>query len=165
MILDSVNSALPSCEVISSEELLGYIDELVNDIDAEGLPEEEVCIDSLDVEALYPILEVETCARICKERVERSKIKFEGIGSTWAGVYIALNCSRAEIVKDGLRELVPVRTAKGGKPPTVLNWDTEEKKEGRWAWRRDKPPEMFNSDEKLKLIAKVTEIIIKATFS
>ena len=58
---------------------------------------------------------------------------------------MALKCSREEVCRDGLNNLVP-RKEKGGRKPIVLNWETEEKQEGRWEWRRDKPPGRFSNE-------------------
>ena len=52
MILDSANAALPTCGVISSEELLGYVDELGNKLDDDNITEDDIFVGSLDVEAL-----------------------------------------------------------------------------------------------------------------
>ena len=61
-------------EVISSEEMLSKVDDL-NKILDKGVPEEGLCIGSLDVKALYPSLDVTTCARICHDRIIKSPIK------------------------------------------------------------------------------------------
>ena len=50
---------------LSSEELLHHIDNLVCDLEDDEFPEDGICIGSLDVEAFYPSLDIEDCAKLC----------------------------------------------------------------------------------------------------
>ena len=69
-ILDAVTAAEPTDEVISEEELLTFVDELNQRVQEEGLPEQRLCVGSLDVKALYPSLDINRCAQIIKERIQ-----------------------------------------------------------------------------------------------
>ena len=67
----------------------------------------------------------------------------------------------------GLRGLVPNRRVspnyKGGRAPSVLTIDVDEKGErNRWSWPRD--PGTFSKIEAKQLMAKVLEVMIGACF-
>ena len=61
-ILEALSQSIESDEVISSEELLSYVDKLNRLLEETGAPEEGLCVGSLDVEALYPSLVIKHCA-------------------------------------------------------------------------------------------------------
>ena len=60
-------------EVISSEEMLSHIDYPVEEI-PEGL-----CVGSLDVQSLYPSLDVPQCAETVKTKIMDCPLTFEGV--------------------------------------------------------------------------------------
>ena len=160
-ILDAVAAAEPTDEVISGEELLAYVDEVNQRLQEEGLPEQGLCVGSLDVKALYPSLDINRCAQIIKERIQGTLMEFDGIDYTWASKYIALNMSRIEVIREDLQTLVPKKIAKTGSKPTVLTVDMDESKE-RWKFYKD--PGKFNKEEKKRVMGKVCEILVKVTF-
>ena len=80
-------------------------------------------------------------------------------------MYVALNCTRNELGQEGLAGIIPFRVAKCGMPPTVLSWETEENVEGRWSWDADHTPEKEVDNDKKKIPAKVTEVLVKATLN
>ena len=51
-ILDAMAASVETSEVISSEEMLALVDELNSLLEEEGVPEEGLCVGSLDVKAL-----------------------------------------------------------------------------------------------------------------
>ena len=88
-------------ETISSEELLSYVNDLIEELEQKGVPEEDLWVGSLDAEALYPSSDIKDCARICRERVRESPIQFEGVDPRWAAMYIALNWEQHDITRAG----------------------------------------------------------------
>ena len=69
---------------------------------------------SLDVEALYPGLEVEEVSKICADMVTESGLKFEGFDLVWACKYVALTWERERIAKEKIGGLIPKRIATQG---------------------------------------------------
>ena len=112
-------------EVISSEELISYVDDLNNLLKEEGTPEEGLCIGSLDVKALYPSLVIKMCSKIAHDRLLRSKLRFDGGDIKWACIYLALNLMTYEVVRAGLQMYVPSKANKGGKDPSVLTTNAD----------------------------------------
>ena len=89
---------MSSDEVISSEEMLAYVDELNEVLADVGAPEDGICIGSLDVKALYPSLVISACAKICKEKFLESPAKFEDTDMKWASIYLALNMKGYQVI-------------------------------------------------------------------
>ena len=98
-ILDAVSQSLESDEVISSEELLAFVDEVNELLGEKGLPEEGLCVGSLDVKALYPSLVIKECAKLCREVFLESPVELEDIDPRWAAIYVALNLKPHEIIR------------------------------------------------------------------
>ena len=70
----------------------------------------------------------------------QSEMEFEGVDMRWATVYCALNMTQAEINREELNLVIPVKRARQGKRPTILTVYDEEKG-FRWKWVRD--PEKY----------------------
>ena len=113
--------------MISGEELRSLLDDIANDLEHKQRGEHGLCIGSLDVKALYPSLAIEKCARICADRVMKSPIVFEDVDYHWASIYLALNMTREQVIREDLGMLVPRRRSNQGKDPTVLTIETDEK--------------------------------------
>ena len=122
----------------------------------EGMPEEGLCLGSLDVKALYPSLLIQEAAKICGEEVSKSDVCFEEVDWTWASVYCALNMTEREVRKERLWDVVPDRK-KGarGACPAILTYYTDEQKT-RWISRTN--PKHYNAAEKRRLIGKVLQM-------
>ena len=124
-------------EAISTEEKMSHVDDICEKLRAEGMPEEGLCLGSLDVTALYPSLVIAEAARMCGEEVTASVVVFEEVDWTWEAVYLALNMTQKETKKKRLSKILPKRK-KGmrGSRPTVLTVETDKVKD-RWEWTRD----------------------------
>ena len=159
-VLEATCRCLETDEVISSEEMLSFIDDLNEVLRREGAPDMGLCVGSLDVKALYPSLAIDACAKIAHDRILKSGIEFRDISTKWATIYLALNMKTHEIVRADLQHLIPTRRAKSGKPPTVLTIEVDQKNRkrneeqrekgqeetpGRWKWFSD--PEKATLDE------------------
>ena len=160
-ILEAVSSSLGGDEVISGEELRSMLDDVALEIRDSERGQHGLCVGSVDVNALYPSLEIKQCAKICAERVRRSPLKFEDIDYHWATVYLALNMSREEVIREDMGMLVPIRRATQGKDPTVLSVETDEKID-RWKWAL--PVDCFNEEDKKRIMARLVQVMVEATF-
>ena len=96
-------------EVISTEEMLAKVDAVNAKWEEEGkqYQEDDITVLSLDEEALYPSLDTSKVAKLCGRVVEGSELKVEGMDQKWTGVYIALTCTKAEISRSNLNNIVP----------------------------------------------------------
>ena len=120
---------------------------------------ENIIVGSADVKALYPSLDVESCAAVVSEMFENSDVKVEGIDSEEVGLYLALNLSEGELKNKNISQFCPKRKSKNGAPPTItgcaLSKD-KEKKMKPWL-NREKTP---NEDETKKLLAEALRVVI-----
>ena len=88
-------------------------------------------VGSLDVEALYPSINVKRAGEICRDKVNESKLKMEGIDYRWGLVYIALTATPAEKVDLGLQGILP-RKLRKRKAPTIKTVEEDDKRERWW---------------------------------
>ena len=107
-------------------------------------------------------MEIKKCAQICTDRVMKSPLKFEDMDYHWATVYLALNMSRDQIIREDMGMLVPRRRANQGKDPTVLTLETDEKID-RWEWAI--PVDSFNAHDKKRIMARTVQVMTETTFS
>ena len=149
-------------EVISTEEMLAKIDKVNKEMeDLEEQPEEEdICVFSLDAEALYPSLDTRQCSRLCGKLVQESKLEVSGIDYKWASMYIALTCTQAEINQCSLEDVVPVRRYRTGARPQVEN--VSDSSPGSWRWYRD--PSHYSREDRRRLLGKLVEVAVRTTF-
>ena len=70
--------------------MLSKIDKAVEEIKQQKIEKDDLFVGSLDVEALYPSLEIEEVSKICADMVIESGLKFEGFDLVWACKYVAL---------------------------------------------------------------------------
>ena len=87
----------------STEESLYYVAEANKRLKEENNQTEEtgVNVGSMDMEALYPCIEVEKSARIVGELVENTKVQIENVDYNLAVRFIASNSSQSQIEKWG----------------------------------------------------------------
>ena len=85
-ILEVTCKACESEEVISSEELLSFVNELNKRLRQEGVPEMGFCVGSLEVKALYPSLLIEACAKIAHNKIIISPVSIPDMDTKWAAI-------------------------------------------------------------------------------
>ena len=119
-------------------------------------------VGSLDVTASYPSIDTNKAANICKDKVLKSDLKFEGIDFRWSLVYLALTCSNKDKVDNRLQDVMPRKINKQGNKATILTASTDEKRE-RW-WYPVTPGKLSETQKK-KVMASVIEQMEKITFS
>ena len=83
---------------------------------------------STDVKALYPSLKVKEVTKIIGKMVEKAqteeKIVFQGVDFHEVGKYIAIACTKEEIVSNSLGDAIPKRTASNrGPTPGPAYWE------------------------------------------
>ena len=113
-MVDPAKELIDDIETISSEELAGLMDKLVEEQLLEGRDNSDLMALSLDANALYPSLDIEKTSRIVAKRVVNSGLKFEVVNCTWTAKYVALNLNKTEIIRRGLYKIIQRKSATGG---------------------------------------------------
>ena len=91
----------------------------------------------------------------------KSGLEFSGIDMKWATVYVALSSEQEDINRWRMCDLIPRRRhTQGGRPKigACKVKDAEEK----WIWM--KQPDSYTKEERLKVIAKMIQIMVQTTF-
>ena len=131
-------------------------DEKGNQVDME----EELVLIGNDVTALYPSLTMTNTARIVRNQILKSKVKFEGFDMDKGRAYLAMNQDKIEEIEK-IRKLLPRKKAKTGVTPTMSSisktWNP------RTQWHYD--VESLDDEEERMIIATVTEVALKVLFS
>ena len=118
-IMDAHVAKTSTAEAISTDEMLCEIDEVVEALKHIEVPDEGICVSSLDVEALNPSLDIQICSKIVAQEIANGSLRFEGIDWVCATIYVALNMSQNQIRREGLEDVIPSRLRQQGKRPTV----------------------------------------------
>ena len=100
--------------------------------------------------------------KICKQRVEKSEMKWEGVDYRWALVYLALTCTNKDKVDNKLQGIIPRRKSNKNDPPTVLTSHTDEIVE---RWWYPTPPEKLTKEQKKLVMACVVEQMVRVVFN
>ena len=128
-------------------------------------------IGSMDVEALYPSIQINRSAKLVGEIVRESGVKIENVDYQTAATYIASNSSRTDISKWGMEKIIPKRRHKKGTRPGPTTGELhkrrrydsngeEKESESKWVAVRKE----LSEKEKRQMVAKVIEIGIRTTF-
>ena len=121
-----------TCEAVSTEDMIHQVDVLNSKIRSQKLNPKDLMVGSLDVTALYPSIDTDQAADICRDKVLESDMVFDGIDYRWALVYLALTCTNRDKVDNNLQDVIPRRLRKQGSRPTVLTAEVDEKREHWW---------------------------------
>ena len=156
------NEISDNCEVISSEEMCGFLDMLVVDARNRNTDTEDWMVLSLDAVGLFPALDIQKCSELVAKRVANSNLNFEGVCYKWAAKYVALGMSENEVVRKELHDVIPRRRSKHGTKATVKTIMVDQKKE-RWKWRTN--PDDFTEANKRRIMEQVIRILVETTFT
>ena len=116
----------------------------------------------MDVEALYPSIEVNLSAKIVGEMVGESSVKIESVDYDTAVKFVASNSSQSDINKWGMSQYIPRRKYKNGGRPGATTGELgkrrrfdkegeEIERESKWVVRR----KVLSGEEKKKVVSKV----------
>ena len=138
---DATDVLLQSIEIINEERI-----------------EPEWTVGSLDVTALYPSLNIETCANVIADRLLSSEIKFMNLQWKEIALYLKYHETTLKQCSEDIREYIPKRKFKG-KNPIFENSGSLNNTRGRhapWIFKREEP-----SDQLIRnMFCKAIEIII-----
>ena len=113
----------------STEELLAEVERL----NREGGLDDQDIIGSMDVEALYPSIDIDfTIDKVC-ELLLNSNVEFEGINYKELGLYLSLVKTDEDLQRMGLHTVCPKRKHRRGPRHKITGCGTEENEEKRHA--------------------------------
>ena len=115
----------------------------------------------MDVEALYPSLDVDfTIEKVC-EMLYESKVKYEGLNIKELGLYLSLTLSDEELRRREIQPGCPKRRHQRGPRPNLTGCGTTEKEEDRhkpWTF----PIQTINEDLKRRMLVEAMRVVLKA---
>ena len=131
----------------------------------------DLVIGSMDVEALYPSLQIERTAVAMGQMMEETSVEYKNIDFDTATRFIASNASEADIWKWGMGKYIPRRRHKqGSRPgPTTAELGVKRKYdslgeeivgESKWVVKR----KILTEKEKRKVLGKIVEIGTRLVF-
>ena len=109
----------------------------IQDVNDNGDLDERCTVGSADVTALYPSIDIEFAAAKVGEMFVESGIEVADVDTEELGLYLALNRTRAQLIRAGLAEYCPTRRSFRGRPPTMTGCAQSAKENRRYRpWRR-----------------------------
>ena len=110
LLVDLIQPSNTQCN--STENLIEEIKKLnLSDVDIEWIES------SLDVEALYPSLDIKECARVIEQKLLESPFNITGLNWVEIALYLRFQLTDEEIKENQLDEYCPTRLSKRGRPP------------------------------------------------
>ena len=114
---------------------------------------------SLDVDALYPSLDIQECCRVIEEKLCNSNFIIEGLQWTEIALYLRYQLNDDEITEYRLNNYCPTRFTEVGRPPIFVRSGSEidfEKRMGPWVFKNIHP----NDEEKKRMFSIAIRIMI-----
>ena len=141
----------------STEDLLSRIEHVNENEDIE-----DCVIGSMDVKALYPMIDIEFSVDRCAEMIFESNVEFKNIDVEEVGLYLALTVDRDKLIDAGLEKFCPTRKTSRGRPPTITGSGVNDNKEKRWKpW--EPSVEKPNMEEQRKMVCYALGVTMKTT--
>ena len=122
----------------STDDLLSEFER----VNSNQVVDKEWIVGSLDVDSLYPSLDIDRCARVVSEKLFHSDLKFEKLVWKEIALYLRFHLTDEQIAAEGLDRICPQARSSMGRPPTFvasgsdLNLDV---RYGPWVFRRRSP--------------------------
>ena len=143
----------------STEELIQAIDTL-----NEGEVDKDWIVCSLDVEALYPSLDIKECGRVIEQKLMASNFQIEGYNWVETALYLKYHLTEKEIIELRLSDYCPTKSTTKGRPPIFTKSGSDidiEKRLGPWTFKNKTPSEV----EKKRMFCLAIRIMIERTMS
>ena len=119
------------CE--STEDLLSRIRECNQQ---ENL--DKCIVGSMDVEALYPSIDIKFAVEKCEQMLCESSIEFKHIDTNELGLFLSLTTTKQELETKNIYNYCPTRDGKG-RAPTLVSSGTSKNVKKRWSgWTQSK---------------------------
>ena len=110
-------------EANSTEEMcykMRQLNKRIDELEASGEHIENLAVRSVNVDALFPSLDVDTCAKIVREQIEKSEMRTNVNGNELT-LMIAGILTQEEINKEGIEKYINKRKYKMGARPTIVS--------------------------------------------
>ena len=141
----------------STEELLAE----VKRVNEEGLDGTDV-IGSMDVEALYPSLDIDfTIDKVC-ELLYESSVEYEGLNLKELGLYLSLVMNDNELQEKEIHTGCPTRQHRRGPRPNLTGCGTTEKEEDRHRPWLFPDQENISKDLQRRMFVEAMRVVLKA---
>ena len=144
----------------STEDLLAEIEK----VNTTGNVKPRWKVGSLDIEALYPSLDIEKCAKIITKELYEGEIMIENVEWKEVMLYLRYMLDDDELTAKDLWEYVPKRRTNRGRPPTFISSGSDLHEEERlksWVFPELEPDENI----KKKMFADAIGVLIIKTIS
>ena len=140
----------------STEELLSELDR----VNEKGVRSTYI-VGSMDVEALYPSLDIDFTVEKVGELLYESDVCIKGIDYQELGLYLSLTKTDGELRQLELNSTCPERQSRRGPRPNITGCGTEENKE-----KRHKPwifPDISQVEEQIKrrMLVEAMKVVLK----
>ena len=147
-----LNLAPEACN--STEDLLSRIEHINKNEDLTGC-----IIGSMDVDALYPSIDIEFAVDRCVDLILESGIEFKDVNINELGLYLALTEKQDTLRENNLLQYCPKRTTNKGRPPTITSsrMSSEEKRWEIWHKSNMKP----NTEETRRMVCFALGVMMK----
>ena len=89
-------------------------------------------VGSMDVEALYPSIDVDFSVDRCGDILLESGITFENADYKEIGLFLSLTTTEEERISRGVNQFCPTKKRPRGRKPTITASGTKNKEEDRW---------------------------------
>ena len=140
----------------STEELLAEVEKL----NREGIDAEDI-IGSMDVEGLYPSLDIDFVVEKVCEVLFDSSVKYEGMNYKELGLYLSLVKTDEELQQMGLHTACPKRRHRRGPRPNITGCGTEEKEEKRHAPWIFPNLATIDNETKRRMMVEAVRVVLK----
>ena len=107
---------------------------------------ENCMIGSLDIDSLYPSLDISRCAKVVSQKLYNSDLKFPGLDWKEIGLYLTFHLTNDEILEEGIREFCPKRRSNRGEGPKFTASGSKIKKNERflpWIFTEEAPTQQI----------------------
>ena len=143
-ILCLIGSQLLEGEYTHCDSTVNLLEEIER-VNRSDQVNQSTIIGSLDVDALYPSLNIDRCARVFRNKLFESKLKFPGLSWKSIALYLHYRVSEQDLVEEGIQEYCPQRRTNRGHPPEF--WANGVKRDdherfGPWVFSSTPPDEI-----------------------
>ena len=119
-------------------------------------------VGSMDVEALYPSIDVEFAVEKCCELIYDSDLQFENVDTEELGLFLKLIVPDEELKRHNIHQFCPLKKSKRGRPPTITSSGIDKNADKRWGpWNR--PGNIPGENETRRMLVTAIGASIKAT--
>ena len=122
----------------STDDLLAEFER----VNSNQVIDKEWIVGSLDVDSLYPSLDIDRCARVVSEKLFRSDLKFEKLVWKEIALYLRFHLTDEQIAAEGLDRICPRARSNLGRPATFVASGSDlrlDVRYGPWVFRRRSP--------------------------